>query len=104
VEAAVEKQAAEIVLLDIGKVSSFADYFIICSGESWRQIEAIGEEIISVLKKGGVYSHHSEGTVRSGWVLLDFGAVIVHIFDPEKRQYYGLDELWDKARPVVKIQ
>ncbi|MFC1962815.1 ribosome silencing factor [Chloroflexota bacterium] len=103
-EAAAEKQASEVVLLDIGKVSSFADYFIICSGETWRQVEAISEEIRTVMKKAGIYLHHSEGTVKSGWFLLDFGAVVVHIFAPEERQYYGLDELWGKAKPVVKIQ
>ena len=104
VEAAEEKQASEIVLLDVSKVSSFADYFIICSGESWRQIEAVGEEIAMALKKEGIHAHHTEGTVKSGWVLLDYGSVIVHVFAPEKRQFYGLEELWSSAHPVVMIQ
>lgn len=92
------------MLLDVSKVSSFADYFIICSGESWRQIEAIGEEIAVALKREGIHALHTEGTVKSGWVLLDFGSVIVHVFAPEKRQFYGLEELWSKARAVVRIQ
>jgi ribosome-associated protein len=85
-------------------ICSFADYFVICSGDSERQIEAIREEISKVLKKEGVIPHHSEGAAGSGWVLLDLGNVIVHIFSPQQRSYYNLDELWNKAVPVVRIQ
>jgi ribosome-associated protein len=104
VEAASEKQASDIVLLDTRKVCSFADYFVICSGESTRQIKTIYEEVEHALKKEGVLPHHHEGTLDSGWLLIDFGDVIVHIFASFEREYYQLDELWSEATPLVRIQ
>lgn len=104
VEAASNKQAMDIVLLDTRGVCSFADYFVICSGESERQIKTISEEIEHVLKKNGVTPHHREGTLDSGWLLLDFGDVIIHIFATEEREYYELDTLWNEAVPVIRIQ
>jgi ribosome-associated protein len=91
-------------LLDTRRICSFADYFVICSGDSDRQIEAIREEISKTLKQQGVVPHHSEGTADSGWVLLDLGGVIVHIFSTQQRDYYKLDEFWNEAAPVVRIQ
>ncbi len=104
VEAASEKQAENIVLLDTRKICSFADYFVICSAASDRQIGAVADEISRALKAEGILSHRSEGTAESGWMLLDFGDVIVHIFSPEQRDYYKLDELWGNAVTVVTIQ
>jgi ribosome-associated protein len=104
VEAAADKQATDIVLLDVGKVCSFADYFVICSGESDRQISAIYDEVLHRLKNEGLLPYHHEGTVDSGWLLLDFGDTIVHIFAPFERQFYQLDELWRQAMPVLRIQ
>jgi ribosome-associated protein len=104
VEAASEKQASDVVLLDTRKVCSFADYFVICSGESTRQIKTIYEEVEHALKREGVLPHHHEGTLDSGWLLIDFGDVIVHIFASFEREYYQLDELWSEATPVVRIQ
>ncbi len=77
---------------------------MICSGESERQIKAVYDEVTHVLKKEGILPHHSEGTLDSGWLLLDFGDVIVHIFAPHEREYYQLGELWSEATPVVRIQ
>jgi len=104
VEAASDKQAENIVMLDTRQVCSFADYFVICSGESTRQIEAIWQEIREKLKRGGVVPSHIEGAADSGWILLDLGEVVVHIFSPSQRDYYQLDDLWHKAIPVVRIQ
>jgi len=92
------------VVLDTRKVCSFADYFVICSGESERQLEAIRDAIIEMLKKSGVGSRRYEGSAESGWVLLDFDDVIVHVFAPFEREHYQLDQLWSKAGLVVKIQ
>ena len=92
------------MLLDTREVCSFADYFVICTGETERQIKTIYEEVEHLLKRGGVLPHHREGTLDSGWLLLDFGDVIVHIFAPFEREYYQLDELWHEATPVVRIQ
>jgi ribosome-associated protein len=104
VEVASNKQAIEIMLLDVREIVSFADYFVICNGQSSRQINAIYDEILLSLKKEGILPHHREGTIESGWLLLDYGDVVIHVFAPSERQYYQLDELWSQARPVVRIQ
>ncbi len=77
---------------------------MICSGESKRQIKTIYEEVEHVLKKEGILPHHCEGTLDSGWLLLDFGDVVVHVFAHFEREYYRLDELWSEAIPVIRIQ
>jgi len=104
VEAASNKQATDILLLDTRQVCSFADYFVICTGDSDRQIKAIYDEVEHALKKEGILPHHYEGTLDSGWLLLDFGDVIVHIFASSEREYYQLDKLWSRAIPVLRIQ
>jgi len=92
------------MLLDARKLCSFADYFVICSGDSERQIRTIYDEVGHVLKNKGILPHHYEGTIDSGWLLLDFGNVIVHIFASFEREYYQLDKLWNQADLVVRIQ
>ncbi len=104
VEAAAEKQAADVLMLDMRKVCNFADYFVICSGESGRQLEAICEEIDKALVKEGRKLRRREGTTDSGWILMDFGDVVVHIFAAPQREYYKLEKLWSKATPLVRIQ
>lgn len=91
-------------MLDTREVCSFADYFVICSGESERQIKTIYDEVEHALKKEGILPDHREGTLDSGWLLLDYGDVIVHIFAPLEREYYRLGELWREATPIVTIQ
>ncbi|MBN1643425.1 MAG: ribosome silencing factor [Dehalococcoidales bacterium] len=104
VDTASDKQANNIVLLDVREVCSFADYFIMCSGESQRQLGTIRTEILKALKKSGELPIHDEGTAASGWLLLDYGDVVVHIFGVEERDYYRLDDLWKKGRIVLQIQ
>ncbi len=103
-EAVANKQASDVVLLDMRSLSCFADYFVICTAESERQIIAIIDEVIGILEKEGVKPLHQEGTTDSGWALLDFGNVVIHIFSAFERKYYQLDELWSKAVPLVRIQ
>ena len=103
-EAASEKQAVDIVLLDARVACSFADYFVMCTGDSNRQIQAIYDEIAHTMKKAGVTPLHYEGTVDSGWLLLDYGDVIVHIFAPFERDYYMLDKLWSDVTVVLSMQ
>ena len=103
-EAASERQATDIVMLDMRGVCTFADYFVICSGDTQRQIEAICEEIDDVMGREGIAPHRREGTVDSGWILLDFGDVIIHIFAATERAYYKLERLWGKATPLIRIQ
>jgi ribosome-associated protein len=102
-EAALDKQAADILMLDIRQSSYFADYFVICSAESGRQLQAICDEITKALKDEGVNVYRREGSAESGWALLDFGDVIAHVFAPSEREYYGLESLWTDATPVVRI-
>jgi len=92
------------MLLDTRGICSFADYFVICHGDSERQIKAIYDEVGHALKKEGILPRHHEGTVDSGWLLLDFGDVIVHIFTPFEREYYQMDKLWSQATTIVRIQ
>lgn len=98
-----DKLAEDIVMLDLRQVASFADYFVIMTAESSRQIEALEEDITQALKESQVQRFHREGTSASGWVLLDFSDVIVHILGPEEREYYGLERLWSRAPQVVRV-
>jgi ribosome-associated protein len=103
-EVASEKQAKDVIMLDVRDFCSFADYFVICTGDTNRHIDAIRQGIDGALKARGVVANHREGTPDSGWLLADFGSVIVHIFAPLERDYYQLDRLWSRAIPVVRIQ
>jgi ribosome-associated protein len=93
----------DIVLLDTQGVCSFADYFVICTGESTRQVKALIDAVTETLKKEGILPLHEEGTADTGWVLLDYSSVIVHIFGPFERDYYQLDKLWEKACTKVRV-
>ncbi len=98
-----DKQASDIVLLDTQGICSFTDYFVICTGESNRQIKAVVDAITETLKKENVRPLHQEGTPDSGWILLDYGSVVVHVFGSFERDYYQLDKLWDKACTKVRV-
>ncbi|RLC73134.1 MAG: ribosome silencing factor [Chloroflexi bacterium] len=103
VEAALNKQAFDILLLDLRGRCSFADYFVLCSGESERQIQAICDEIDRVIAQEGLSLNRREGKTDSGWVLLDLGNVIVHVFAPQQREFYRLEKVWERASTVLKI-
>jgi len=102
-EAALDKQAADILMLDIRNISGIADYFVVCSADSDRQIHAICDEIDQAVSSNGVQLHHRDGSEDSGWILLDFGDVIVHVFAKPQRDYYDIEKLWGEAVPVVRI-
>ena len=104
VEIASDKQASNIVLLDIREIADFADYFVLLSADSARQINALIEDITVSLKSEGIPVNHREGAVQSGWVLLDYGDVLIHVFSPEEREYYRLEQLWREAVPLVHVQ
>lgn len=92
-----------MVLLDTRKACSFADYFVICSGESDRQLEAIHRAVVDALKAEGNIQYHSEGIATSGWILLDLGSIVIHIFSTAQRDFYQLESLWSAAPVVVKM-
>ncbi len=100
VTAAEEKKAVDITVLDIREVSIIADYFIICSGRSGVQVQAIIENIQEKLKAQGIPALRREGFREGNWVLLDYGDVIAHVFQGPERQFYNLERLWGDAQVV----
>ena len=100
VRAAESKQARDIVVLDVRGETSFSDHFLICSGASTRQVQAIADEIGLKLKERGEKPSSIEGYKNSEWVLLDYGDFVVHVFSPKARTYYDLERLWRDARVV----
>jgi ribosome-associated protein len=104
VDFAEDKQANEIVLLDIRTQSTIADYFVICSADSDRQIKAIVEHIdVKVQQEFGL-NPRIEGTADTGWIVIDYGDIVAHIFSPNQRDYYRLEQLWSKVPPVIVVQ
>ena len=87
-------------MLDVREVTSFADYFVLCSGTNTRQIQAIADEIHLTLKKLGEYPSSMEGHDNAEWVLVDYGDYLIHIFSEKARTYYDLDRLWRDAKSV----
>jgi ribosome-associated protein len=100
IQAAEDKQARDLIVLDLSKASGFTDYFVICSGTNPRQIRAIADAVIEALGSDGAKPAHVEGYERSEWILIDYFDFIVHIFAPETRVFYGLERLWGNAERV----
>lgn len=96
--------ASDTVVLDIRGLSSFADFFVICSGENERQLRAISEKLQEELREIGIRPQRTEGTPRSGWIVLDYNDAIVHVFDRELRDFYKMERLWSEAPRLLAIQ
>ncbi len=104
VDVALDKDASDLMMIDIRKVATFADFMVIMSADSPRQIDALAEDQVKSMKqKGDRKLYHREGTPDSGWVLLDFSDVIVHIFSEPQRAYYRLEQVWKEGRLLVKM-
>jgi len=99
-----ETPASNTLVLDIHEMSPFADYFVICDGENERQLRAIAREIGDSLSRQGVRPERTEGSPNSGWILMDYGATVVHVFDVDQRAFYRLEELWSDAPTLLAIQ
>ncbi len=104
VDAASDKKAQDIVLLDVHNVTSLADYFVICSATSDRQMHAVAEGIEEVLDHYSITPLRREGRPPDGWIVLDFGDIVAHIFAPDQRAFYKLEEVWTAATTVVRVQ
>jgi ribosome-associated protein len=104
VELAEDKKAADIVLLDLTGLTTLADYFVIASGGSERQLDAIADGVISGLRDEKVRPYGREGTPASHWVLIDYGGVILHVFTPPERDFYQLERHWAEAKTVLRLQ
>jgi len=98
-----EHKASDIAMIDISKTATFTDYFVIATALSPLQFSALQDYLEKDLAPSGVDLRHREGSSDSGWMLLDFRDIIVHIFSPEQRAYYRLEELWGRTSPVVRF-
>ena len=107
VRLASDRGAADILLMDIRKLSIIADFFIICSGDNQRQIRAISQGIQDGVEEAyGLGTLHRAGPEQeeAGWVLLDYGSVVVHVFSPQMREFYRLERLWNEASTLLRMQ
>lgn len=94
---------ADIVLLDLSQVTLIADYFIIATGESERQLDALAQGVVEQGKEVGLQPLSIQGTPASGWTLIDYGSIVVHLFSPAQRKRYQLEEFWSNGRTIVRI-
>jgi ribosome-associated protein len=101
VRAAAEKKAQEIVVLKLTAITEFTDYFIICTGNSTRQIQAIADEVTQRLKAQGLRALNLEGYQTGEWILIDFGAFVFHVFTEKSRNFYDLERLWRDAEKIT---
>lgn len=104
VRALEDKKGEDILVLDLSNLTTWTDYFVLCSGISDRMLETLQDAALEAAKTQFGRSGRVEGEPRSGWVLVDFGDVVLHLFTPEVREYYNLEELWSEARVLVHIQ
>ncbi|MDJ0755720.1 MAG: ribosome silencing factor [Ardenticatenaceae bacterium] len=104
VDTIADKKGGDVIILDMREQSVLTDFFLICTANSDRQIKAIAEAIWDDSKqKGDVVAMGQEGSAESGWILIDFGDLIVHVFSEEKREFYNLEELWQEGRVMLRM-
>jgi len=99
-KAASDRKAIDLKVLHLGAVSDFTDYFVLMSGSNGRQVQALADGIVRALRDKKLRPLHVEGMRNSQWVLLDYGDFLVHVFDEERREFYGLERLWGDAPEV----
>jgi ribosome-associated protein len=104
VDALEDKKAENIVLMDLEKVAMFTSYFVICSGTSDRMLSALADGVVDKVRETYGIKVQPQGQSSSGWVLVDFGSVIVHCFAPETRDFYKLEELWREGKVLLRVQ
>jgi len=98
--AALDKKAADVVVLDLRATPAFTDFFVLCSGQSQRQVKAIADGVEEALRTAKVRPAHVEGYERAEWVLMDYFTFIVHVFTPQTRTFYSLERLWGDAERI----
>src|SRR5438309_10704454 len=99
-EAAAEKKALDLTVLDLRGIASFTDYFVIATGTNKRQVQAISDEVVEQLKRSGTRAARVEGYQTAEWILIDYGDFVVHVFDEKARRFYDLERLWREGRRV----
>jgi ribosome-associated protein len=100
VRAALDKKASNVVVLDLRQTPAFTDFFILCSGQTQRQVKAIADAVEEALRTAKVRPAHIEGYDRAEWVLMDFFSFVVHVFTPQTREFYSLERLWGDAERI----
>ncbi len=103
-ETAAEALATDVQVLDLQRLTPFFDLFVICTADNTRQLRAMNVRILEALSEAGIEPVRKEGEPESGWVVLDYGTVLVHLFTPEQRAFYRLEERWAEAQRVLLIQ
>lgn len=101
IEAAQDKKASDLVVLDLADICSFTDRFLICTGGSARQTQAIADSVAGKLAEEGLKPSHIEGRTRGSWILMDYVDFVVHIFTPDTREFYDLERLWRQGRRMA---
>lgn len=104
VNALEEKKGEDILLLDLKGIASFTDYFILCNGTTDRMLNALADTLLKDLRKELKKKGRIEGEAREGWLIVDYGDVIVHLFSPDQREYYRLEELWNDGKVLLRLQ
>ena len=99
-----EKKGEDILILDITGISSFTDYFVICSGTTDRMLKSLADTVLNRIRKVNGIKPRMEGKAEGGWLLLDLGDVIVHLFSPDQRDFYRLEELWSQGKVLLKLK
>ena len=100
VQAALDKKAMEVVVLDLRHTPAFTDFFLLCSGQNTRQVQAIADAVEDALRAVKIRPAHVEGYKRAEWILMDFFSFIVHVFTPQTRDFYSLERLWGDAERI----
>ena len=100
-----EKKGEDIVLIDIHEIATFTDFFIICSGTSDRMLDSLADAVIEKAHEiAEVNKRRAEGQASSGWLLVDLDDIIVHLFSPDQREYYQLEQLWERGKVLLRMQ
>ena len=99
-----EKKGEDILLLDLNGIASFTDYFVLCNGTSDRMLDALAEAVLEGMRQQHKKKGRKEGEARDGWLVVDYGDVVVHLFSPDQRDYYQLEELWSEGKVLLRVQ
>ncbi|HNR46834.1 MAG TPA: ribosome silencing factor [Anaerolineaceae bacterium] len=99
-----EKKGENILLMDIHELAAFADYFVICSGTSERMLDGLADAVMEKVKEANQQKGRREGSTGDGWLVLDLGDIVIHLFSSDQRNYYRLEELWSKGKILLRVQ
>jgi len=104
VNALEDKKGEDIVLLDLKELEIFTDYFVLCTGTSDRMLNALADSVVEDVNKKHRRKGRKEGLARDGWMIVDYGEIVVHLFSPDQRDYYSLEDLWGKGKVLLRLQ